>query len=328
MSGDEQRVTLEWLKHNLREDPNFPGEALLVLQRVDPQSTHTIATSAESLVEWWLTERELKCYERGVVVADTTTVTLYADDTGSTDAAERAIELMWRVDRLEFVLLLERYNLTIPKSLRLESPPKHGGPNEMGYSVEEAAAEIFNLWGVHEAEMQERIREAAERGELEFIDPMTGLPFVPTERRDFYERISTSKLNAWFEAKGVKYRLRGGPEPAETHTSGNTKAPPIESGQTSGTAVKRRVLLQNLSQKYPRFDTAIRTNEREFSECRVPKELAPGKKGGYYYQERVEAVCAAKWPTSEETHLGSVPAASGLGNWGIRNGKKFSNRKS
>jgi len=41
MRTDEPRVTLEWLTQGLRDDPVFPSEALEVLERVDPISTHT-----------------------------------------------------------------------------------------------------------------------------------------------------------------------------------------------------------------------------------------------------------------------------------------------
>jgi len=202
---------LEWLKRGLREDPLFPNEALEVLKHVDPMSTHTTATSAESLVEWWLTERELPCYERGRVVSDTTDVTLFPDDTGSYEMPERAIELAWLVDPAEVRTLLFRYDMHTPNFLQREtpSPPYQGGPTELGYTVEEAAIEIEKGWGVPHNAMQDRLHDAVIRGELEVLDPQTGLPYKPTVRRDFYERISTAKLNAWFKLKSVPYQLEG-----------------------------------------------------------------------------------------------------------------------
>ena len=57
--------------------------------------------------------------------------------------------------------------------------------------------------------MRDRLRDAAQRGELSFLDPETGLPYTPTVRRDDYDLIATAKLNAWFEANNRTYRLRG-----------------------------------------------------------------------------------------------------------------------
>lgn len=319
MRTSEARITLERLKEGLREDPEFPREALHVLTDVDPQSTHTTATSAESLVEWWLTERELMCYERGEAVKDTTTVRLFGENGKELEAAERAIELAWRVDRAEFVLLLFRYDMHIPAFLRDLAPPAtNDGPNAMGYTIEEAALEVAAGWPVPKVALQERLRDAVDRGELEVVDPQTGLPYRPTVKRDYYERIPTAKLNAWFANAGVPYRVLGIAElPPTALPSTETTA------QARDTPIKRKFLIDKLRRRYPSLENALRTNEPEFVACRVPHAVAPGKKGGFYYLECVAKACTVKWPDIEGDASLTTSDASSRPLWGMKNGKKF-----
>ena len=324
MRTDEARVTLEWLKKGLRDDPLFPREALEVLKRIDPMSTHTTATAAESLVEWWLTERELTCYERGRVVSDTTDVTLFPDPTGSYETAERAIELAWKVDPADVRTLLFRYDMHTPHFLQRETPPPHyqGGPTALGHTIEEAAIEVEKGWRVPHDAMQDRLREAVIGGELELLDPQTGLPCKPTVRGDSYGRISTAKLNAWFKLKGTPYQLEGHPTPDPADASSQISAVPSD-GQDkpvaiARTPVKRKVVFERLSRKYPQLENAMKTNAPAFVDCRVPPKQAPGGKPGFYYMEDVESVCASLWSPSDSSSLGTATQA-----WGMKDGRRF-----
>ncbi len=98
-----------------------------------------------------------------------------------------------------------------------------------------------------------------------------------------------------------------------------TAPPSAESNQdaqspTEQTVVKRSVMLERLAAKYPNLSGAISTNDPAFLDSRVPPEHAPGNKKGFYYLEKVEATCAARW--SPRTSTGSnPPSKEKLGNF-------------
>ncbi|SNX61208.1 hypothetical protein SAMN06296273_2663 [Nitrosomonas ureae] len=61
----------------------------------------------------------------------------------------------------------------------------------------EASQKVFN----------NQIMSAAKEGELVVRNPANKLPYIPTTRRDFFEVISVTDINAWLEKNGVLYRL-------------------------------------------------------------------------------------------------------------------------
>lgn len=79
-----------------------------------------------------------------------------------------------------------------------------------GLTIEQAAQAIAKKYHLNESaeqNLQGQVSNAASRGELVVRDPMTGLPYSPSTRRDFWEFVSISDLNSWLEKQGVKYRL-------------------------------------------------------------------------------------------------------------------------
>ncbi|PTQ86474.1 hypothetical protein [Nitrosomonas ureae] len=67
----------------------------------------------------------------------------------------------------------------------------------MKESMIEASQKVFN----------NQIMSAAKEGKLVVRNPANKLPYIPTTRRDFFEVISVSEINAWLEKSGVDYKL-------------------------------------------------------------------------------------------------------------------------
>lgn len=78
------------------------------------------------------------------------------------------------------------------------------------FTLEEAAALIANKYGWHEGAQDtllEQLVDAARAGMLTVRHPHTDLPYRPKQYRQFYEKVSASDLNRYFEGVGVPWRL-------------------------------------------------------------------------------------------------------------------------
>lgn len=212
MNWREGKIRLTELDEALDGDEEFAIAAMATLRKEDPLSTYTTATSGMALVEHWLGERILNCYERGRVVDDVRAGTVFADENGDYSKAVFAIDNDRFIDVNELRILCFKWDLPIPQRLRereSETPLVSADeqPNEYGYTIRGAAIALAQQYDLPEDAIRKRLIEAAERGKLTVRDPQTGLPYTPETRRDFYERISIEDLNKWFEDSGVEYRL-------------------------------------------------------------------------------------------------------------------------
>lgn len=79
--------------------------------------------------------------------------------------------------------------------------------NSIGYTLTGAARALSIAYDIPEDGMLDRLREAANRGDLKVRDPRTGLTYTPSICRDFYERVSIDDLNRFLESQNVPYRL-------------------------------------------------------------------------------------------------------------------------
>ncbi len=82
--------------------------------------------------------------------------------------------------------------------------------NSIGYTLRGAARALSIAYDIPEDGMLDRLREAANRGDLKVRDPRTGLTYTPSICRDFYERVSPDDLNSFFESQNVPYRVEVG----------------------------------------------------------------------------------------------------------------------
>jgi hypothetical protein len=81
------------------------------------------------------------------------------------------------------------------------------------FTIEEAAALIAKKHGLHEGAQGTLIKQlldAAKDGTLTVRHPHTDLPYRPKEHCEYYETVSLSDLNRFFEAAGVPWRLDNG----------------------------------------------------------------------------------------------------------------------
>lgn len=77
-------------------------------------------------------------------------------------------------------------------------------------TIREAASALAEKYGFNENTtntMRTQLFEATERGDITVRHPHTLLPYTPNPRRDFYELVSVTDLNAWLEKQGAEYRL-------------------------------------------------------------------------------------------------------------------------
>lgn len=208
IQGHECLRPLSYLKSTMEDDLEFPADALKELERIQARlkvkSTYTVASAVSGLLNHWLVNRELKCYERGRAVEDVTAAVVYDLERGLD-----AIEDAWQIDIVELMTLLESRGMKLPSALCAEASktPEDDLPNEYGYTIRGAGTALEKKYSLPEGSMTKRIFEAAEQGILTVRDPQTGLPYIPKLRRDFWERISVEDLDAWLEASGVDYRL-------------------------------------------------------------------------------------------------------------------------
>lgn len=195
------------------------------------------------------------------------------------------------------------------------------GETHFGYTIEGAARELHERYGVDEMAMQVQLRDAVWRGELLVVDWRTGLRqrIEPRELRDFHSRIRTADINSWLKSRGVDYVLGR----QESVSSGDTAI----AQASRGPIVKRAILLADLRDQYPLLLAAVRSNDAAFVACRVPPAHAPGNKGGYYYVDEVRNICEAKW--ARESGRRSVPPRSDrvVGQWAAPSQHKKAGRK-
>lgn len=77
-------------------------------------------------------------------------------------------------------------------------------------TIDKAASALAEKYGFNEnttKTMKTQLMDAAESGDLIVRHPHTLLPYRPDTKRDFYELVSLSDLNAWFKTQGVEYQL-------------------------------------------------------------------------------------------------------------------------
>lgn len=77
-------------------------------------------------------------------------------------------------------------------------------------TIDEAASAIAKKYGLNTPTtdtMREQLSAAADNGELTVRHPHTLLPYRPDIRRNFYELVSVTDLNAWLKKQGAEYQL-------------------------------------------------------------------------------------------------------------------------
>lgn len=77
-------------------------------------------------------------------------------------------------------------------------------------TIREAASALAEKYGFNENTtntMRAQLNEAAERGDITVRHPHTLLPYIPNPRRDFYELVSVTDLNAWLKKNGADYQI-------------------------------------------------------------------------------------------------------------------------
>ena len=205
---------------------------------------------------------------------------------------------------------------------------------EMGYTIDGVVRELSERYGVNESAMRAQVRAAIRANVLRLVNPETGMPYVspPVDPRDWSDRLRVADLNEWFQKNGAPYLLSSklAPPPSAAklnEAKPSQSVPAAQMGSANPKPVKRAVLLERLGVKYPLLANALRTNEREFVACRVPVGHSPGGKRGYYYEDRVLAVCKGRWASGTARGVAAPLPGIASGSWGMKNGKRFSGAK-
>lgn len=61
------------------------------------------------------------------------------------------------------------------------------------------------------------------------------------------------------------------------------------------TPLKRAAIIERLGRRYQSLESALNRGEAWAQACRIPKDESPDGKQGWYYLERVEAECRARY---------------------------------
>lgn len=78
------------------------------------------------------------------------------------------------------------------------------------------------------------------------------------------------------------------------------------------TAMKLKAVREALGRKYPKLDAAMNRGEKWAKACRVPQAQSPDGNGGWYWLERVEAECRARYGASVSVAPAGLDMASQL----------------
>jgi hypothetical protein len=128
------------------------------------------------------------------------------------------------------------------------------GLTSIGYTLRGAARALSIAYDIPEDAVLDRLKEAAERGDLKVRDPGTGLTYTPRIRRDFYERVSPDDLNSFFESQNVPYRVE-------------------VDRYTMPAAI--RLLQENTGERFPELLAAVHANEiKAYAPGRYRKPIA------------------------------------------------------
>lgn len=108
-------------------------------------------------------------------------------------------------------------------------------------------------------------------------------------------------------------------------TNAESSVPDAKSGQDRSdhnllTPMKKDALQKKFS-AYPKLNSALNLSKGPWKDCRVPPTLAPGHVRGYYYVEKIERECIAKWGVQAI----ASSTSSAAGGYGVAGGKKFKN---
>lgn len=122
MDACPSEFPLSWLNENLARDQLFAQEALAVLGRMDAlqlaqcRSTHTMASAAKTLVNYWLVNRKLTGYERGLAIEDFSALNAVSFWDDAQRGAED-LENMVIIKRNEIVAKMVQESITVPMFL-------------------------------------------------------------------------------------------------------------------------------------------------------------------------------------------------------------------
>lgn len=101
------------------------------------------------------------------------------------------------------------------------------------------------------------------------------------------------------EAVRIEAALRG-EGPTEAHDTAEL------------TPLKRAAIIKRLGRRYSALASALDRPEEWAKACRIPKEKSPDGKQGWYYLERIEAECRARYGTAEQAPTADISAAGQL----------------
>lgn len=109
----------------------------------------------------------------------------------------------------------KRFAETLQIEVVIEPPAFSLAPNNSAdakayLTIDEAASAIAKKYGFNTPTtdtIREQLSAAADNGELTVRHPHTLLPYRPDTRRNFYELVSVTDLDAWLKKQGAEYQF-------------------------------------------------------------------------------------------------------------------------
>jgi hypothetical protein len=134
-----------------------------------------------------------------------------------------------------------------------ERQPIKYGPTMI---ISDIAAHIAMQYGVNEEAITRALLQAGERKEIPILDPQSDLPYTPLNGiKAYWDLMAVSKVNKWFEAQEVAYRVKLPGQSGELDK-------PQETPVAKGAKVKKAALVKRYERQWPTVQTDIDNKSR------------------------------------------------------------------
>ncbi len=338
MSDIPEKFPLSWLNEKIDSDERFAAEALSIRQRISSyrpeqiRDTHTIASSALGLVNYWLVNRDLCAYERGRLVEDFAALTVTAYE-GCHDTGIVNLHSFIDIKRDELLALMKREGMTVPDYLggKAHAPQDaaqlildDGTPfieryeqqeeekRKAGrYNLEEAAKLISASGEAREELILAKLTNAAGNDSLPTYMPGSRAKNEYRSKLDcfktpdtFYDECYWNDVNKWLDDNEPRITFRFAPPdevvPATTATQAAPAMPDKNNGITKAQALAAFGGMVRIN-----LETALENGPKWIVDARLRKGTRGGKHKAIWCPVRL-AVCLHENQSITRSNLNSA----------------------
>jgi hypothetical protein len=251
-------MPLSALLPQLEADEAFVTDAMRELDRINSnlkvKSTYTRASAVDALLNHWLVERELDCYERGRIVEDVCAATVLDSDIGR---GIDAIEDSWKIELKSLRELLHLKGLNAPACIkepdariigRFEPPEGDALIKAQELKARKGRLTITEAIQTLIAKAEFiNISTAVKAGEIPSYAPGSNKRLVGnTDNFSDDEELLPAELNAWLKEK---------------HSHVDFRFPKVGDGETVVNRRKRAALITEVKLYWPTISDDLRHSD-------------------------------------------------------------------